>query len=139
MENLLDFITTNTIFAFLITVFIFIVTIFLVVRQWIGFSMALLLLVFAIAAGTAVRHYNLLKSYIYLSEEPSQSEFNKQITKVVEDVRMEVSSEKENLHLLMKQVEDLFDQMNQQKIKLQQFIEETTEHFRSEEQKNLEE
>ena len=129
---------SDTVHAFLLALVIFFATIFLFVRQWIGFSMVILLLFFAIAAGAIASHYHIIQGYIedYRQnrlEESSQSAFKKQITQALEDVKIEVTAEKENLHQLMQKLDQLYDQMNIQKVKLQQFIDKTKEHFQIEE------
>ena len=138
MQSLLKFIETDTFFAFLFALFFFCITLFLFVKNRIGFSLTTLFLLFIVLASLGISHYNVFKSYVkdftsnYSVEEEPQSAFKKQITQALEDVKIEVSTEKENLQLLMNRVEELFDQMNVQKVKLQQFIEETKEQFRTE-------
>jgi hypothetical protein len=46
-------------------------------------------------------------------------------------LKIEVSSEKENLHRLMGQMQDIFNSIDIQRQKLQNFIEETREQFKT--------
>ncbi len=137
MHPLWQFLQSEPILALLIAVLIFLVTIFLVVKQWIGFSITLLLLLFSLAAGLLVSNQQMLRGYasdyhIKHLQDSNQDAFKKQIFQAMEDLKAEVDSEKENLRHVMTQVQDIFDQMDTQKQKLQQFIEETKERFKAE-------
>ncbi|MBA3723147.1 MAG: hypothetical protein H0W88_12205 [Parachlamydiaceae bacterium] len=138
MHTVLEFLKTDTVVALLVSVFIFIITIFLVAKRWIGFSVTVLLLVFAITAGLAISNHRILECYLNdykkdgLSDASQPAPFKKQITQAVEDVQDEVNAEKENLHHLMGQVDEIFDQLEVQKQKLQSFIAETREKYKIE-------
>ncbi len=137
MHPLWQFLQSEPILALLIAVLIFLVTIFLVVKQWIGFSITLLLLLFSLAAGLLVSNQQMLRGYasdyrLKHLQDNSQDAFKKQIVQAVEDLKAEVDSEKENLRHVVTQVQDIFDQMDTQKQELQQFIEETKERFKVE-------
>lgn len=139
MDTFLEFLQTDKVIALISAVFIFFVTILLVSKRWINFPVTLLLLLFAIASGLVISNYHALQSYFhdynqngFKKEQEDQESFKTQLLQAVEDVKTEVSSEKENLRLLKGQVEEIFDLMDVQKQKLKSFIEETREHFKSE-------
>jgi polyhydroxyalkanoate synthesis regulator protein len=138
MSSTLHFLQSPHVLALLIAVFIFLTTILLVVKRWIGFSMTLLLLLFSLAAGLIINHQQAVQSYLnaYTSSststnEDSQDAFHKQMLQAVEDLKLEVSTEKENLRLVMNQIQEIFDSMDAQKQKLQNFIDETRERFKT--------
>lgn len=125
------------ILALLVAVLIFFTTILLVVKRWIGFSMTLLLLIFSLAAGLIINHHQDFQHYLTPSSksthyESSSEDFHKQMLQAVEDLKMEVAAEKENLRRVMDQVQDIFTSMDAQKQKLQHFIGEVRQHFNSE-------
>ncbi|WP_068468223.1 hypothetical protein [Candidatus Protochlamydia phocaeensis] len=137
MHSFLQFLQSDHMMAFIIAVLIFLVTILLVVKRWIGFSITLLLLVFSLAAGLAINNQQAFQGYMddYRQtrlNERQQDVFKKQVLQAVEDLRIEVNSEKENLRQAMSQVQEIFDRVERQKQKLQNFIEETRERFKSE-------
>lgn len=134
MQSSLEFFKNDTVIALLISILVFLFTIFLVVKNWIGFPITLLLLIFAITAGLAITNHQIIKCYVRDYGQPVTSEgndtlFKKQVEQALQDVKMEVKSEKENLHSLMNQVNEMIEQMDKQKRKLQQFIEENKSHF----------
>jgi uncharacterized protein (DUF58 family) len=137
MSATLNFLQSEHVLALLIAILIFLTTIFLVIKRWIGFSITLLLLLFALAAGLLINSQQELEHYFSLStshsieEEKSSSDFHKQILQAVEDLKSEVATEKENLQRVMQQVQDIFHSMDIQKQKFQHFIEEVREHFKS--------
>jgi len=137
MDQILIFFQTDTVIAFLTALFIFFVTIFLVIKRWIGFSLTLLLLLFAITAGVVIRHHRLLESYLLVYKnnefENQESLFQKQFVQAVSDIKGELSTENDNFQKLVNQVEDMFDQMDAQTQKLQTFIDEARERFKSDE------
>lgn len=51
--------------------------------------------------------------------------------KAVEDLRSELEAEKENLDLLMNQVEEIVASIEDQKEKLSQFLEETSQRLKT--------
>lgn len=142
MHPLWQFPQSEPILALLIAVLIFLVTIFLVVKQWIGFSITLLLLLFSLAAGLIISNQQMLRGYasdyhVKPLQDSNQDAFKKHIVQAVEDLKAEVDSEKEHLRHVVTQVQDIFNQMDVQKQKLQQFIEETKDHFRAEANKRV--
>lgn len=139
MDQALQFFQSEHVLALIIACLIFLTTILLVVKKWIGFSGALLFLIFSLAAGLLINNQNAFQHYFnaYSStphsgtDEVSQDAFRKQMLQAVEDLKTEVSAEKENLQHVMHQVQEIVDSIDVQKQKLQQFIEETRERFKA--------
>lgn len=135
MDIFLQSFKSETTLAFLASLIIFLLTLFLVIRRLIGFPMTLLLLLFAITLGLAISNQHILQCYVNdyqqdkLKGKNSESLFKKQVTQALQDVKIEVKLEKENFDHLMNQVEEMVDQLDKQKQKLQQFIEEAREQF----------
>lgn len=139
MNQILDFLQTDHVLALVIACLIFLTTIFLVVKQWIGFSIALLFLIFSLAAGVIINNQHAFQQYFnsYSSasskgDAGAQDAFRKQMLQAVEDLKQEMSVEKENLKRVMDQVHEIVDSIDVQKQKLQHFIEETREKFKTE-------
>jgi hypothetical protein len=136
MEGLLDFLKTNQAIAFITALMIFFVTMLLVVRRVIGFSVTLLLFIFSILAGLVIVHYDTFPAcfrdaYSSNEKEPTK-QFDMQILKAMKDLQTEVDNGKETLHLVLNQVQEVFQELEGQKQKLETFIEETQEHFKNE-------
>lgn len=139
MDQSLQFFQSEHVLALIIACLIFLTTILLVVKKWIGFSGAALFLIFSLAAGVLINNQNSLQHYFssYTStphsgaDEGSQDAFRKQMLQAVEDLKTEVSTEKENLQHVMHQVQEIVDSIDVQKQKLQHFIEETRERFKA--------
>lgn len=140
MHTFSQFLQTDHVLALLIAILIFLTTLFLVVKRWIGFSITLLLLLFSLAAGIIINNQQVFQGYLdhysstrHLPEADANSDvFQKQILQAVTDLQIEMQTEKENLLQLKKQMQDIFDSMDTQKQKLQNFIEETRERFKTE-------
>ena len=137
MSSAVDFLQSNHVLALLIAILIFLTTILLVVKRWIGFSITLLLLLFSLAAGLLINNQQDFQHYFSgisskNQEEISAENFHKQMLQAVEDLKSEVSVEKEHLRHVMEQVQDIFDSMDMQKQKLQNFIEEVRQRFKNE-------
>ena len=133
-----DSIQSDHMLALLIALLIFLTTIFLVVKQWIGFSITLLLLIFSLAAGLIINNQQMFHTYFNpqdlsnpAKEKNSQDVFRKQMMQAVEDLKIEVYAEKDNLRRVMNQVQEVVDSIDVQKQKLQHFIEETRERFKA--------
>ena len=139
MQSAVDFFSSEHILALLIAVLIFLTTVFLVVKRWIGFSIALLLLLFSLAAGMIVNNQQMFHQYFSSYENlagrsentGAQDAFQKQILKAVEDLKTEVHAEKENLNQVMTQMVEIVNSIDAQKQKLQNFIDETRERFKT--------
>lgn len=139
MNQFYDFIQSEHFFAFLIACIVFLITILLVVKKRIGFIIALLLLLFSLAAGLLINNQNAFRQFLtsyshaqHPKDDGTQDAFRKQMLQAVEDLKGEVKAEKENLHQVVKQVQDIVSSIDAQKQKLQQFIEETREKFKTE-------
>ncbi len=134
-SSLIQFFSSNQVIALLSAVSIFIVTIFLVAKRWIGFSITFILLLFALIAGILINNPQFLTEYSSQNSTVNleqQEDFKKQILQAINDVKQEVSTEKENLQHLKNQMQDFFNQLDAQKQKLDQFIEETRNRFQNE-------
>lgn len=136
MTAILDIIQSDQALALLVTTLIFFVIIFLVAKRWIGFSVALLLLLGALAVGLFFNNQNDFQTYLNPSatsihKDDSEEDFHKQMLHAMADLKTEVDAEKENLRRLMGQVQDVFDSVDMQKQKLQSFIDEVRQHFKS--------
>ena len=138
MNQIIDFLQTDHVLALIIACLIFLATIFLVVKRWVGFSIAVLLLIFSLVAGLVINNQHAVQQYFNAyaasskGEEGSQDAFRKQMLQAVEDLKLEMSAEKENLKRVMDQVHEIVDSIDVQKNKLQHFIEETRERFKAE-------
>lgn len=139
MSSTLQFFQSAPVIALLIAILIFATTIFLAVKRWITFSLTVLLLLFSLAAGLMINHQQMLHYYLNssppsnaLTNEDTQDAFHAQMLQAVEDLKLEVKTEKENLRRVMNQVQEIFDSVDVQKKKLQTFIEETRERFKTE-------
>lgn len=138
MHQIAEFLKTEPVLALIIACLIFATTILLVVKRWIGFSLALLLLLFSLAAGLLINNQQAFQLYLnsrtttnLSSDGESQDTFRKQVSQAVEDLKLEVNTEKENLKRVMHQVQEIVDSIDVQKQKLQTFIDETRVKFKS--------
>ena len=135
MSQTLQFFQSPPVLALLIALLIFLATILLVVKRWIGFSITLLLLFFSLTAGLIINNQQAFQEYLTAPTHPagedSQDAFQKQMMQALEDLKLEVNTEKENLRRVMNQVKEIFDLMDAQKQKLQNFIEETRERIKT--------
>jgi hypothetical protein len=138
MHSALDFFQSEHVTALIAALIIFLFTIFLVVKHWIGFWIAFLLLLFSLGAGVIINNPHIFQCDFTshepnpLKEDEPQKTFQNQMLQAMEDLRLEVHSEKENLRLLMQQLQEIFDSLDAQKQKLQTFIDETRERFKTE-------
>lgn len=146
------FMQSDHLLGFLITLFIFIITILFAIKKKITFKTIILLLFFSIVAGKAVNEELHLRGFFKQRVQPEQvdtslkEDFHNQMLHAIENVKQEVLVEKENLQKVMNQVQDIFDSVDKQKQKLQNFIEETkeklpplsTSHFSDEENGQIE-
>lgn len=131
METITQFFQSEHVIALLVAIAIFLITIGLVIKRWVGFSIALLLLLFSLAAGIVINNHDAFHLYADSQQSAQKDDFRKQMLQAVEDLQSEINSEKDNLRHVMNQVQDIFEQLDAQKQKLQQFIEETRERFKT--------
>lgn len=94
-------------------------------KQWIGFSLSLIL-----AAGLMFANQTLFPPKA--KEKNSLDAFRTQMLQAVEDFKNEVHVEKTNLLQVANQVQEVIHSIDTQKQKLQQFIEETHERIKTE-------
>lgn len=135
MMPTIHFLQSDHITAFLVALLIFLITIFLVVKKWIGFSMAFLLLLFSLAAGLLVNQQHTIRHYFYpsglVNHKTSSDDFQQQMVQAVQNLQTEMATEKDNLLQVMDQMQEVFQSVDAQKQKLQNFIEETRERFKT--------
>lgn len=137
MPDFLHFQQSEHFPALLAAILIFMITIFLAVKRWIGFSVTFLLLLFSLAAGFLIDQVQNGQNYFQQTSYPNhfypaaKDDFKMQITQAVEDLKNEVSNEKENIRLIIDQVQEVIHSVETQKEKLQQFIEETRVRFKN--------
>jgi hypothetical protein len=134
------FFQSDPVLALAVAVVIFLLTILLVVKRWVGFPGACLLLLLALAAGILFNHRQAFHYYGTSSQtsslapvEASIDTLQKQLLLTVEELQREIKVEKENVQQIMKQIQDIFASLDTQKQKLQSFIEETRQKFKKEE------
>jgi hypothetical protein len=146
MQAFIDFFMTSTFLGFITALLIFSSILFCVPGQRTVLSMVLTLLVFSVATGAVFNHHQILQCYLgdYKVNDPAnrlnkESLFKKQITQALEDIQIEVVTEKENLLQLMEQVEEIVDQVDAQRQKLHQFIGDTAEILKGKDQKTFQE
>jgi hypothetical protein len=123
--------------GFTVALVIFLLTLFLAARRWIGFWTTLVLLVFSLVAGMLADRTHSFRSYFEGAAKVedvslAREDFQSQVLHAVENLKLEVSNEKQNLNKVMGQVQVIFDSLEEQKKKLQSFIVETREHFKIE-------
>jgi hypothetical protein len=131
MHAFLEFLQTDTVVALLASLFIFLFTIFLVVKRWISFNFSFLLLLFCIAVGLAISNYHAISHYTHSqpTSDAQQSAIFMDFTRLgIEELRNEITAEKDRLQYLTNQIQELTDQLNYQRQKLQTFIEENQIH-----------
>lgn len=117
--------------AFLAAATVFFVTVFLVAKKWINFSFATLLLLFAIVTGLVIRYQDVFIPHPASKQADPSPAVPTQFLQAFEDLKIEVDTDKDHLNHIMDQVQDIFSEVNAQKLKLQHFIEETRERFHS--------
>lgn len=144
MQTPWSFMQSEHVIAFLSTLFIFLVTLFLVVKRWIGFSIACLLLLFSLIVGVVINHQQEVKHYFYSSHHSTigdvntlgdvnmTDDFHQQMFKAVENLKTELATEKENIQKIAAQVHEILESVDLQKQKLQNFMEEVREKFQTE-------
>lgn len=135
MPEFLDWLQTDSVLAFLLALAIFLFTILLIVKEWVNFSMAFLLLLFSLTVGLAITHQRSIRCYLEGCYErrpvsDQQVVFADQIKLAIEDLKKELENEKENIQHIVYQVQEVFDQVDYQRQKLQAFIEKTQDHFK---------
>jgi hypothetical protein len=134
------YLQSDPVLALAVAVVIFLLTILFVVKRWVGFPGACLLLLLALTAGILLNHR---QSFHYYDASPQAASltpveasidtFQKQVLLAVEELQREIKVEKENVQQITKQIQEIFASLDTQKQKLQNFIEETRQKFKKEE------
>jgi hypothetical protein len=140
MFSFLDFFESAHFLALAVAIIIFLITVFLVVKRWIGFYTALLFLLLALIAGLIINYQSDLRRYVSSSgasssltnSQAAEASFAKQMKQAMEDLKTEVETEKKNLLRVIDEVQEIFDSVDAQKQKLDDFIEEVREQFKKE-------
>lgn len=107
MNDLIDFLTSNTTLAYITAVIIFIITVVLLVKRLIGFMVSLLLLAFALLSGLAIANHDLfrevLQNFKYDSSktpEDKSTHFKNQLLKAYEELKEEFYEQKEKIETM---------------------------------------
>lgn len=107
MNEIIDFLTSNTTLAYVTAIFIFIVTIILLIRRLIGFMVTLLLLAFAIISGLAIANHDLfrevLSSFKYDPEknrEDKFTHFKDKLSHAYEELKEELTEQKRKIEAM---------------------------------------
>lgn len=105
-------IMSTSVVALGVSVVIFLITLILVVKRLIGFFVTLLLLFFAIAAGYAILNHDIVRDYLIQAThkpEPAEKESTihqaqRKVLEALEEIREELNEQKEKLqHFLQEQ------------------------------------
>lgn len=93
--------------ALFTSAFIFFITLFLVAKQWIGFSLTLVLLLFTLASGLVISNQNIIQEYIKGSPDEhiydvdaKVSHFQEQMLKAYDSLRADLEIQKHKLQAL---------------------------------------
>lgn len=107
MNEFIDFISSNTVLAYITALLIFFVTICLLVRRLIGFMISLLLLAFALISGLAIANYDLFREILVSfkydpakTHEDKLTHFKNQFGKAFDELKTEFSEQKEKLEAM---------------------------------------
>ncbi len=138
MHVFLDFIKINQTIVFVIITAICLFIILSVVKRRASFSLVFLFLLFSINAGIAIDHYESIQCYFkdnchqqYEDKEDPNTLFDNQIWQAIEDLKAEVAVEKESLHHIFHQIQIIVDQLNNQRQKVESFIEDIHSRFKT--------
>lgn len=100
--------------ALAVSAFIFFITLVLVSKQWIGFSVTLLFLVFSLIAGIVISNQDIFRNAI--TGNPSNhikdldfkmTNFNEQVLKSYDSLKAEMEVQKHKLQALSEEVQEL--------------------------------
>lgn len=107
MNQVIDFLTSNTTLAYITAIAIFAITIVLLVRRLIGFMVTLLLLAFAIISGLAIANHDLfreiLTSFKYDPEKNKEDKFTHfkdKLSQAYEELKEEISEQKRKIEAM---------------------------------------
>ncbi|MCE2982593.1 MAG: hypothetical protein LW832_03400 [Parachlamydia sp.] len=129
-----SFLKNESLIAFIAGIIVFSLTLLLVVKRWIGFSFAVILLLFALAAGFLISHHYAIGTYMEGGQHVSvqtkeDAAFQEKVWKAIEDLKVEFTYEKDKIALIKTQIEDVIKDLDTQKQQLQIFMEETNTEF----------
>ena len=114
-------------FAFVISCAIFIITLLLAVKRWINFPIAGILIFLSLAIGFYLNFHNqwhlLYESDSHKNVEKTDH-FQNEVLSAIEDLKKEVTIEKENINRITKEISEVFISMEAQTQKIQTFIDE---------------
>jgi len=135
MSSFLSFFQSEHLYAFLTALIIFLITLLLAAKRWIGFLTALVLLIISLGAGFFVINRQDIRHYFSSSQANDEAnapeDFHKHFLKAMENLKTEMSTEKDNLQRVINEVQGIFDSVDLQKQKVQTFIEEFRDHFQA--------
>lgn len=99
--------------------FIFFITLFLTAKQWVSFSITLLLLVFTLITGLIIANLDLLRTSAHemSTEQDKQidlriSNFEEQILKAYDNLKMEIEIQKHKLETMNEEVDAIKKQQS---------------------------
>ncbi len=128
MSVALHFIQSEHMLALLIAVFIFLITIVLTVKHWISFPVTLTLLLFSLAAGLLINHWQAFNQSLASSSSNKEAElignFHKRLLQEIEELKTEVCTNREDLLQVRNRIKEIADSIAMEKQKLQNFMEE---------------
>lgn len=114
MENALHSLLSNSGIAFGTAALIFLITLIFVAKQWIGFFITLLFLLFSLAAGLAISNQDLIRSYLQGhamdhagDSDIKMTQFQEKILKDYDSMRTELEIQKHKIQTLSDEIEAL--------------------------------
>lgn len=93
---------THVEIALITAIVIFIIALFLTAKQWISFSVTLLLLLFALGAGFIIAHQDSIKDYLSGKNDRQQP-----IDEKVMEMQKEIEKQQHKLDALEKELEEM--------------------------------
>lgn len=129
MPAILALIQINQTSTLLAAIALFLIAIFMASKRWIGAKTTIILLLFSIIIGLFTGSLQPCLSpasqisYSLQREDKAEKEFRIQLLKAVEEVKKEISSERESLDNLRTQVQDISNTLENQKQKLRGLVE----------------
>lgn len=109
MNQLIDFLTSNTTLAYITALAIFIITVIMLMRRIIGVIVTIVLLLFALLSGLAIANHDLFREILTgfkyepeKTKEDTYTHYKNQLNKTFEEL-------KEEFEIQKKRVEALYD------------------------------
>lgn len=112
MNEFLQFLSSNTVLALIVSIIIFVVTLVLVVKRLIGFFITLLLLFFTIVSGYAILNHDIVRAFLlkyYVEKDQKEttkenpSNFQQKLLDTYESLKKELEEQKEKIQEAIKQ------------------------------------